>query len=145
MEIMTNMSSAVDRIRDTTVSSSKGLQANLSEILTNFYKDDVLQPKPSPKLRLQEYYIKTLLIQLNIDKNLNAQLYLLDIIIAVNNLHLDKWVAKLETLTHTRAVLLSDINRFQNSLNSNQKWSQFFDFNTSTQPRPSVNQKRDGP
>jgi len=62
MEIMTNMTSAIDRIRDTTVSSVKGLQANLAEILTNFYKDDVLQPKPNPKLRLQEYYIKTLLI-----------------------------------------------------------------------------------
>ena len=46
-----------------------------------------------------------------IDKNFNAQLFLLDIIIAVNNLNLDKWVSKLEALTYTRAVLLSDINR----------------------------------
>jgi len=92
MEIMTIMSSAIDRVRDTTVSSRHGLQANLSEILTNFYKDDVLQPKPSPKLRLQEYYIKTLLISLNIDKNLTAQLILLDIMINCNNLHLEKWV-----------------------------------------------------
>ncbi len=42
MEIMTNMSSAIDRIRDTSVSSKHGLLANLADVLTNFYKDDVL-------------------------------------------------------------------------------------------------------
>jgi len=58
---MTKMSSSVDRLRDTTVSSTKGFNAFLKIILENFYKDDVLQPKTNPKLRLQEYYIKMLL------------------------------------------------------------------------------------
>jgi len=52
MEIMNHMTCTIDRIRETQVSSRHGLPANLTEILTNFYKDDVLQPKPNPKLRL---------------------------------------------------------------------------------------------
>jgi len=52
MDIMTTQSAVIDRIRDTSVSSRHGLQANLTNVLTDFYKDDVLQPKPSAKLRL---------------------------------------------------------------------------------------------
>ena len=52
MDIMTHQSAVIDRIRDTSVSSRHGLQANLKDVLTDFYKDDVLQPKPSAKLRL---------------------------------------------------------------------------------------------
>jgi hypothetical protein len=52
MEILTNQNTALDRVRDTAVSSKHGLYANMALVLTDFYKDDVLQPKPSPKLRL---------------------------------------------------------------------------------------------
>lgn len=114
MEIMTKMSSSVDRLRDTTVSSTKGFNASLKIILENFYKDDVLQPKTNPKLRLQEYYIKMLLKQLRIQDGpvLSAQLLLLDIIIGVNKLHLTKWIEKLEFLTWHRRILVEDFNRF---------------------------------
>jgi len=122
---MTNMTCTIDRIRETQVSSRHGLPANLTEILTNFYKDDVLQPKPSPKLRLQEYYIKTLLQQLSIDKNSSAQMVMLDIMIDCNRLHLLKWSEKLEILTYQRGIVQGDLHRFENNLNSQEKWLRF--------------------
>ena len=103
------MTCTIDRIRETQVSSRHGLPANLTEILTNFYKDDVLQPKPSPKLRLQEYYIKTLLQQLSIDKNSSAQMVMLDIMIDCNRLHLLRWSEKLEILTYQRGIVQGDL------------------------------------
>jgi hypothetical protein len=52
MEIITNMSSAIDRIRDTSFSSKSGLYPNLAEVLIKLSDDDALQPKPDPKLPL---------------------------------------------------------------------------------------------
>jgi len=72
MDIMSNMSCAIDRIRDTSVSSKSGLYPNLTDIVTNFYKDDALQPKPDPKLSLQKDHILKLLEQLRIENNSEA-------------------------------------------------------------------------
>lgn len=50
---------SIDRIRDTSISSKNGFSTDLNQILTDIYKDDVMQPKQSSKLRLQDFTIKT--------------------------------------------------------------------------------------
>lgn len=50
---------------------------------------------------------------------------MLDIMIDCNRLHLLKWSEKLEILTYQRGVVQGDLHRFENNLNSQEKWLRF--------------------
>jgi hypothetical protein len=52
MQMMGYAGTAPERIRDTSITSKNGFSTDLNQILTDIYKDDVLQPKQSSKLRL---------------------------------------------------------------------------------------------
>jgi hypothetical protein len=50
---------------------------------------------------------------------------MLDIMIDCNRLHLLKWSEKLEILTYQRGIVQGDLHRFENNLNSQEKWLRF--------------------
>ena len=52
-------STSLERIRDTSVRSSLGFSFDIGHILSEIYKDDVMQPKPQAKLKQQDFTIKS--------------------------------------------------------------------------------------
>lgn len=44
---------SIDRIRDANRNSKYGLSSDLIDVLSDIYRDDVMQPKPSTMLKLQ--------------------------------------------------------------------------------------------
>lgn len=56
-EILELPGTSLERIRDTKLSTSKGLDEDFKKILTLIQKDDMLNPMPNSFLKLQEIYI----------------------------------------------------------------------------------------
>ena len=99
--------SSIERIRDTSVSSKYGLVNDLGAILTEIYKDDVLQPKQNNTLRLQDYTIKTWFgsSKLNVAKDAATLNRLLELMLQTNDKTIADWAKKLEDSVTTKAVI----------------------------------------
>jgi hypothetical protein len=114
-QIFTYAGTSIDRIRDSTRHSRYGLSSDLTEVLTDIYRDDVMQPKPSALLRLQDFTIKTWLSssKLNIAKDTAIHLSLLDFMLQTNEKMITDWVKQTENLQTKKDVIKRDLLRFE--------------------------------
>ena len=116
--------SSIERIRDTSVSSKYGLVNDLGAILTEIYKDDVLQPKQNNTLRLQDYTIKTWFgsSKLNVAKDAATLNRLLELMLQTNDKTIADWAKKLEDSVTTKAVIQRDLLRFEAQIDCFEEW-----------------------
>lgn len=82
-QIFSYPGTSIDRIRDATRNSHYGFSTDLTEVLTDIYRDDVMQPKPSAMLRLQDFTIKTWFASsnLNIARDTSIHMRLMELIV----------------------------------------------------------------
>ena len=113
-QIFSYPGTSIDRIRNTDLNSSYGLSTDLSTVLTEIYKDDVMQPKPSAMLRLQDFTIKTWFssTRLNIMRDPVAQSNILDLMLSTNERILDEWNRLLEFVHTKKQVISTDLLRY---------------------------------
>ena len=87
---------------------------DLSSVLTEIYKDDVMQPKASAFLRLQDFTIKTWFSssKLNIMRDKSAQMKILDLMLKTSEKTLMEWVRQLESIQSKKREIKDDLLRY---------------------------------
>jgi len=123
-EIHSYSKTNIDRIRDTQLPSTHGLSNDLSSVLTEIYKDDVMQPKASALLRLQDFTIKTWFSssKLNIMRDSQGQNQILDLMLLTNEKQLLEYQRRLESIFTKKQLIIEDILRYQQSIETYDRW-----------------------
>ena len=104
---------SIDRIRDANRNSKYGLSSDLIDVLSDIYRDDVMQPKPSTMLKLQNDKIQQWLNDVKFAKDTTIHMRLLDFMIQTNEKMINDWIKLNETQETKWVVIWWDIARFE--------------------------------